>query len=375
MNDTSIYKKDFEGARERSYLNTGAEGLLLKSCCQAFCDYLRIKGKGASGRPQLYERDRLCKRRLAEMLRVSSEEIAILSNASEGINRLCQSIDWKPGVDEVVINDLEFPSNVLPWLKLQRQGIKVHVIESKNWSLEPSDFGRFINSNTRLVSVSHVSYMTGTRLDISGLGRMAHEAGAIFSVDATQSMGRVPVPMEEVDYLVASTYKWLASPHGGGIIFCRQSFLDSFEPAAVGWWSVADLFSADRFQSYELKDKAERMELGMPNFPVTFGINEAVRYLNCVGVDKIAAQLEPLCTYLVEALVDLGVELMTPVESSRRAGIVSFLYSQCEELAASLARDHNVHVWGGDGRIRISIHLYNDKDDVDALLKGLSMLL
>lgn len=375
MSDTSIYKQDFDGAEKKFYLNTAAEGLLLKNCRKAFGDYLAAKAMGAVGRPQLYERDRECKRQLAEMLDVNAKEIAILSNASEGINRLAQSIDWRTGIDEVVINDLEFPSNVLPWLKLQRQGVKVHVIESEDWTLSPSDFCRYINSNTRLVSVSHVSYMTGARLDISEIGRMAHEVGAVFAVDATQSMGRVPVPMEEIDYLVASTYKWLASPHGGGIVFCRQDFLDSFEPAGVGWWSVADLFSADRFEKYELKDRAERFELGMPNFPVVFGIEEAVRYLNTIGVDTIAADLEPLCNYLVEELIRLGVKLMTPIESSHRAGIVSFLHDACEDLANSLARDHDVHVWGGDGRIRVSVHLYNDREDVDAFLRGLSKLL
>src|SRR5690606_38898705 len=198
------------------------------------------------------------------------------------------------------------------------------------------------------------------------IGRIAHEAGAIFAVDATQSIGRVPVPMEEVDYLVASSYKWLASPHGGGIVFCRREFLDLFEPAGVGWWSVADLFSDDRFERYELKDGAERLELGMPNFPVVLGIKEAVEYLNTIGVETIAADLEPLCNYLVEELVRLGVKLMTPIEASNRAGIVSFRHDDCEHLANSLAQDHDVHVWGGDGRIRISIHLYNDREDVDA---------
>src|SRR5690606_1758406 len=260
-----------------------------KNTRKAFDEYLTAKAMGAAGRPLLYERDRECKRRLAEMLDVHSDEIAILSNASEGINRLCQSIDWRPGIDEIVINDLEFTSNALPWQKLQQQGVKVHVIRSENWTLSPSDFDRYINSNTRLVSVSHVSYMTGARLDISEIGRIAHEAGAIFAVDATQSIGRVPVPMEEVDYLVASSYKWLASPHGGGIVFCRREFLDLFEPAGVGWWSVADLFSDDRFERYELKDGAERLELGMPNFPVVLGIKEAVEYLNTIGVETIAA--------------------------------------------------------------------------------------
>jgi len=364
----SPYRKDFEYPPGQGYFNTGAEGLLLKTCARSFEDYLRAKGIGAEGRPQLYEKGQECKSGIARLLGVSAKEIAVVSNASEAINRLCNSIPWNPGRDEVVINDLEFPSNVLPWLRLQKRGVKVRIVRNRNWHVVPEDFEREINDNTRLVSVSHVSYMTGSRLDIQEIGRMAHSVGAIYSVDATQSLGRIPIPMECIDYLVASTYKWLISPHGGGVVFCSRDLLDSFEPEAVGWWSVADIFRADRFERYELKSDASRLELGMPGFPVLYGISDAVAYLNEVGISRIEQDLQPVSDFLIEEVSKLKVELMTPLPQTQRAGLVSFLHPDCMRIAEELSGE-GIQVWGGDRRVRISVHLYNDRSEVETLVK------
>ncbi len=370
----SPYKPDFPGLENRAYLNTGAEGIPPKRCHAALEQYLSAKSRGAEGRPDLYALETACKQRIGQLLSTSAESIAFLGNASECINRLCNAIDWKPGHDEVIIDDLEFPSNVLPWLNLKRKGVEVKVLKSRSWFLTPEDFSAAISSRTRLVSVSHVSYSSGARLDIAEIAKIAHSRGAVFCVDATQSLGRIPVPLEGVDYLVASTYKWLLAPHGGGVLYCSPTLLPKLQPAAAGWWSVRDLFSEERFRTVDFKPTSARFELGMPNFLTLYGLNDSAAYLQEVGVAKIAGDLEPVCDFLIEELSRLPVSLMTPRQPERRAGLISFENANCEEIARRLAAER-VHVWGGDGRVRISVHLYNDLTDAEQFIGSLRRIL
>lgn len=370
--ERSPYKKDFPGLENCVYLNTGAEGLLLNTFSEAARDYFQAKSRGGRGRPHLYAALQECRAKIASLLGVSPQEIAFLSSASEGLCRLCNALSWQEG-DEVVIDDLEFPSNVLPWLQLRRRGVRVRIVHHRGWNLETEDFARHITEKTRVVSVSHVSYRSGLRLDIPEIGRHAASAGAIFCVDATQSLGRIPVPLQGVDYLVSSTYKWLLSPHGGGIVFCRRSLLDRLEPDSIGWWSVSDHFSPDRFETYRLKGGAERLELGMPGFLSIYGLSQALSYLGGIGIPAIESQLQPVLDSLIEELQKLQVRLMTPRDPGRRAGLVSFEHEDSESLAEELAC-RNIQVWGGDGRVRISIHLYNDLQDVGELVTALGRL-
>ena len=369
VREVSRFKQDFPALEDRVYLNTGAEGIPAPGSRKAIEAYLEAKNRGAEGRPELYRQDRRCKKLLGKFLGVSQDEIAVLGNASEGLNRLCGSFDWKVG-DEVVIDDLEFPSNVLPWILLREKGVRVHVLESDNWCLNPDRFAAQINERTKLVSVSHVSYMSGTRLDIHSIGKLAHSVGSLFCVDATQSLGRITIPMDEVDYLVASTYKWMLAPHGGGIVYCKAGLLDRLNCRAVGSWSVKDIFTPDRFQKVELKSTAARLELGMPNFPILYPLGNALCYLLQADVAQFDKELQPTCDFLLEELGQMSLKLMTPSSAGLRAGIISFEHSDCERIARKLA-ENRVYVWGGDGRVRLSIHLYNDLEDARKLLARL----
>ena len=120
-------------------------------------------------------------------------------------------------------------------------------------------------TNTRVwVTVSHVSYLSGLRLDIDPIARAAHAHGALLLADVTQSLGVVPVDVSECDFAVASTYKWLLGVHGSGVLYWNRARLPEFAPGAVGWFSVDNFISPDRFERFTWKPTAERFELGMP---------------------------------------------------------------------------------------------------------------
>ena len=371
----SIPTKDkFPQTREYIYLNTAAEGLLSTDTQEALAEYTRAKSRGSVNRPKLYEVETETVGLATEFLGAQEGSVTFLANATEGLNLLANSLDWEDG-DEVVITDLEFPSNVIAWLRLQEQGVRLEVVEADGGMIRLEDITSRITERTKLVSVSQVSYKSGTQLPyLKELGDEVHRAGAVFAVDATQALGRVPVGVENVDFLVASSYKWLFTPHGLGITYCSPELLDRLTPSTAGWYGVPNIFTPDRFERFEFKEGAARFAAGMPNFSSIFGLRASLRYLLEIGVGHLDSSLAPLVQKMRSDLVDLGLELLTPEEQAYHSGIVAFLHPKAREIGSALAEE-DVVIWANDGRVRSAIHLYNDEAEVDRYIAALGGIL
>jgi cysteine desulfurase/selenocysteine lyase len=356
-----------------AYLDTAAEGLPLDESRDALLEYFADKSAGTPGRTRMFEAENNTVRAAASMLGTSEGNVALVGNATDALNLLSNSIRWKSG-DEVLITDLEFSSNVVCWLRLRDQGVHLEVLPSHLGSIELHQFTSHLRPNTRVVSVSQVSYKTGTQFPfLAELSREIHRAGALFVVDATQALGRVPVSVEGVDFLVASSYKWLLGVHGVGIVYCAPHLLDELRPGAAGWYSVNDVFAPDRFERFALKEGAARFTGGMPNFPSIYVLRKSLGFLMQLGIERIDSELRPLVQRAREGIAALGFQLLTPADPASASGIVSFAHDAPEDLGHAL-RDTGVIVWAGDGRLRASIHIYNDENDIDSLLASLGEL-
>jgi cysteine desulfurase/selenocysteine lyase len=158
-----------------------------------------------------------------------------------------------------------------------------------------------------------------------------------------------------------------------GLVYCAPHLLDELAPGAAGWYSVTDSFAPDRFERFALQDGAARFTGGMPNFPSIYVMRESLGFLVQLGIERIDLQLKPLVKKLREGIASLGFQLLTPLDEMYASGIVSFVHDDPEELGRAL-RERGVIVWAGDGRLRASVHIYNDEGDVDALLTNLHEL-
>ena len=363
----------FPRAAEVAYLDSAAEGLPLPSGEEALQLYFTLKSKGSPGRKQLHEEERAACRALARLLNGREEDIALVASVSDALNIFANSLEWRDG-DEVVVSDMEFPSGVLAWLRLERRGVRLRVVPTRQGMISLDDFSHVIGPSTRVVCASHVSYKTGTRIPfLAGLGRLAHRHGALLVVDATQSLGRLPVCLDEADLLVASSYKWLLGVHGLGVVWLSAAARERLSPGALGWYSLAELFTPDRFTRYHAKPGAGWMMCGMPVFPSICVMRRCAEFLLETGVEKIEMELRPVVEALRSGLAKLGLDLLTPPGPEYASGIVSFAHPECEKVGAALERE-GVIVWRGDGRVRASVHLYNDAGDVDRLLRVLAAL-
>ena len=371
---TSKCRHLFPRAARGGYLDTAAEGLPAPGVGEALTAYFLEKEKGTPGRKRHFEKESEARELAAQLLDTPVNNIAFAPSASDALNTLALSLDLRPG-DEVITTELEFPSNVLPWLALRARGIKVHVLPCPAGYIDLQDIAARFSNRTRLVSISLVSYKSGARfLETRELAELVHEAGGALCVDATQAFGRCPVPLDGVDYLMSSSFKWLMAPHGLAVVYMSPAFRERFEPLGVGWYSVENVFWPDRFERYTLKRGAPCIAAGMPNFASLYAICESLRFL--LGLDRAAerARLDRLSIELRARLVALDVEMLTPADPALVSGIVAFSHDDATQIGPALEQE-GITVWAGDNRVRASLHCYNDESDVDLLAGALDRVL
>lgn len=368
------FKHLFPRAQQVAYLDTAAEGLPAPGCAEAFAQYCRDKQQGTPGRKYFHQVEGETLDLAARLLGTPRSNVAFVSSASEALYVLAGSIEWKPG-DEVIISEIEFPSNIIPWLRLRDRGVRVIVVPAKQGALQWESVAERISPRTRLISLSLVSYKTGSYLTgVPNLAAEAKRVGAFLSIDATQALGRCPVNLEGVDYLIASTFKWLIGPHGLGLVYLSPEFRKHFHPVSLGWYSVTDAFEPHRFEKYTLKNGAACLSAGMPNFPSLYALRESLRFLVDIGVGSYHEELRPLVEHLRTGFEQLGCDMLTPPGSGNASGIVAFSHAKAEAIGAALEQE-GVVVWGGDGRVRAAVHLYNDHHDVTRCLTVLASIL
>jgi selenocysteine lyase/cysteine desulfurase len=188
------------------YLNTAAEGLLLKSCREAMLQYLADKATGEPGRIPMWAALERARGRAAELFGVPASRTALVSSTTEALNTIARGIDWRPG-DEVVFTSVEFPSNMFPWVDLSETGVRKRIVSPRDGRIWLEDVLEEITPRTRLVTLSQVSYATGQHLDPRPVWARVRNSDTLLCVDATQAAGRVPVSGEHADFAVASVFK------------------------------------------------------------------------------------------------------------------------------------------------------------------------
>ncbi|MDP6059039.1 MAG: aminotransferase class V-fold PLP-dependent enzyme, partial [Pirellulaceae bacterium] len=172
----------------------------------------------------------------------SKDEIALVANTSTGLNMVANGLHWREG-DNVVITDVEYPANRYPWQDLQRIGVElIEVSQEPDGRIEVDQVCDAVTDRTRIVAISHVQYASGFRIELRPISDLVHQAGGHLCVDAIQSLGAMPVDVQEegIDFLAADGHKWLLAPEGCGVFYCRRDLIELLHPALVGWMNMED---------------------------------------------------------------------------------------------------------------------------------------
>src|SRR6266568_1011117 len=203
----------FPITRNCVYLNHAADGPLPSPVVRTLYTYIEDTSNfGNVHFARWTEHERGAHRRMANMIRVRPDQVAMTASTGDGLMMIAGGLRWKPG-DMIVSAECEFPSNVYPWLNLQAQGVQVHLVKMRENRVAVEDVLSSITERTRLVSLSLVEFSTGYRNDIATIARYCHDRGIICGIDAAQALGAldIDVRMLGVDYLAAVSNKWLLS--------------------------------------------------------------------------------------------------------------------------------------------------------------------
>ncbi len=362
-------RADFPGLDSMTYLNTAAEGIPPQPVVSAIEQYAQDKLLGMDGRKLHEAQWQSVRERTARFYGLTADEIGLCSCSSEAFNLAAMALQLRDG-DEVVINDLDFPSGATPWLHPSCPA-DVRLWRSHDGALRVDDLIPLLGPRTRLVSTSLVSFFNGYTIPLpSVVEAVRAHSPALLALDVTQALGRIPLELDGVDLIVSSTHKWILASHGGGLVGVPKERADAWTVPAGGWFNLQNAFEADRFEQAVPKPGALSFGVGMPNYPAVYAVNAGLGYIESVGVDAIDAHARPLVLNCLEELNSRPVELLTPDDPDAIAGILALRHPDAEAIHRRM-HNANIHIMCHAGRLRVALHGYNTAADLERLLEAL----
>ncbi len=319
---------------------------------------------------------------LAAMINADYEEIALIRNTGDAISQIAGGLDWRSG-DVIVMPACEYPSNIYPWMDAARRyGCRIEMVPER---ISPQGVARVDEEEliaacqthgAKLLAISHVQWGSGQKMDIERLGQFCRGSGVLFAVDVIQSLGVIPVDVRgsQIDFLFAGGHKWLMSPPGAGVLFCRRELIDRVQPPAVGWLSVVNPYKWET--NFTLQPSAGRFESGTHAYACLMGLKSSVGLLGEIGVEEIFRHVRSLGDRFSAGIVEAGYTLVSPRGAASSSGAVSFNHPTiaAEEIVKSLRQSHRIELAARCGRLRFAPHFYNSSEQVDYVLKHLPKL-
>lgn len=329
---------------------------------------------------------------VARFLGAEVEEIALVESTSHGLGVAAAALPLERG-DRVLISDLEFMEVAIPWLQLAGRGIETDCVPHRGGRAEVEDFAARLTPAHKVIAISSVQWSNGYRCDLEQLAALCRERGVWLVVDAIQQLGAIPLDVRKtpVDVLACGGHKWLNSPFGTGFLYLRRKRWAELRPPLAGYMSVETPAGGwgHYFQTpaitpvakYEFVSGARRFETGgTSNYAGAIGLAASLRMIQSIGTERIAGHIHGLTERLIGGLERLGLEVLTPRERERRAGIVTFTRGSAERDVALMERLLGrkifvaVRYTSRVGGVRVSCHFYNDEADVERLLEALTSL-
>jgi selenocysteine lyase/cysteine desulfurase len=305
------------------------------------------------------------------LLNADPEDVAFVKNTSEGIGIVAEGLDWRPG-DNVVTAEEEYPANVYPWLNLAGRGVEVRRVPSRGARVEIDDLRAALDARTRLLTLSWVEFASGFRNDLDAVGALCRERGILFFVDAIQGLGLLPLDVRRtpIDFLAADGHKWLLGPEAAGLFYIRRELVERLHPVGVGWNSVIGSRDFSRID-FRLKPHAGRWESGSYNVAGITALGASLELLLDLGIPAVADRVLDLTDHLCAGAARAGLDVFSSRRPGDRSGIVSLAVPGDLRALVRRLRAENLVVNQRAGRLRVSPHCYNSREEIDHLLTAL----
>jgi selenocysteine lyase/cysteine desulfurase len=304
----------------------------------------------------------------ARFINAQPDEVAILTSASAGINPIANALTFD-GRNKVVMSEYEFPTMAHIWLAQQPRGAQIQFLDGVNNTVTTECYEAAIDERTRIVPLTHVAFVNGSRSDVPAIVRIAHSRGALVFLDGYQDCGTRPLDVKalDVDFFVTGTLKYLLGPPGLGFLYVRRELIEKLNPTMTSWMAQRHTFAFDT-KNLDPAPDARRFEGGSPPIPNIYFARPALDLLVRIGMDNVAAQIERLTRAFLTGVRNLQIESKTPASS-----VGPLVVLRSNDAAAMLAKLTARGIMASTRRdgVRFAFHVYNTMDDVGTALSAL----
>ncbi len=388
--DLQHLRQETPGCAHVLHFNNAGSSLMPQPVLDATVAHLQLEARigGYEAAAQATQRLEHVYDAVATLISCSRDEVAIVENATRAWDMAFYSIPFKPG-DRILTASTEYASNYIAYLQqAQKTGATIEVIPNDEHGQVSLDaLKNMLDDKVKLIAITHVPTNSGIVQPIAAVGKLAREAGILYLVDACQSVGQMPIDVQQIgcDMLSATGRKYLRGPRGTGFLYVRRAILEQLEPPFLDL-HAAEWLSPDR---YEIRPDARRFENWETNYAGKIGLGVAIDYANSLGLDTIWRRVKTLAYQLRSQLTTLP-DVIVRDRGITQCGIVTFTIEEHDpedikrELAAS---DINVSVSMRNGAlldmdakkltsvVRASVHYYNSEEEVERFCKRIANMI
>jgi selenocysteine lyase/cysteine desulfurase len=358
--------------KKKIYLNSCSQGALSVEVQQAYQRYLCDWEEKGSPWELWVERGETAREAFATLINALPDEIAVCSSVSAAISNLASAFDFSGERNKIVVSDFEFPTAAQIWHAQEQRGAQVVHVPAAGNIIPLERFADAIDERTKLVSLSHVCYRNGSRLDVPAIVELAHQKGALVLLDSYQALGTFPIDVKalQVDFLVGGVLKYLLASAGLAYLYVKRDLLPRLQPTASGWFAQANIFAMDIYANTP-SPTARRFEAGTPTIPNIYAAIAGIKLIQSIGLAKIEHHLHDLTDAIKEGAMRRGFSLVSPIDPARHGALIT-LRSHKVDLLVKRLEAAEIITSSRDNNLRISPHIYNTLDDIDKLMDCLT---
>ena len=366
--DVEAVRKLFPAADRMTYLDSGFQTPMSRPVKKAFEQFIADAFETAGPKSIWIARLEEARAKVAVLFNVSPNEIAFTKNTSESMNIAANALPLKAG-DNVLMIHGDHPNNAYAFLNLQKKGVEIRFIPLTD-VVNADSFRPHIDANTKAISMSQVTFHSGHRFDVEGIGQLCKDKAIYYVVDVMQAIGVVPIDAKKIGatFIGSGTHKGLLVPQGLGLLYWDSNRTE-LEPAYLAAASLAhppaDLVAQP--SNTAPKATAGRFEIGNFNLPAGHALSAALDLINSVGVEKIQAHCLELGDRLIAGLDNLGVAVVGPRDHAHRAPHIYVAALPADDWLDHLTAN-GVRVSPERDGVRISLAMFNTASDIDRFL-------
>ena len=366
--EVTAIRSRFRIFKRKIYLNSCSQGALCDAVEASQQEHIQSWRDSGSPWDLWVEKYETARTAFAQFIGAEPDEVAIIPCASAGINSIASALDFRSR-RKVVMGEFEFPTMGQIWLAQQRRGMEIQFLESHKDRLSADAYAEAIDNQTLIVPLTHICFMNGFRSDVRAVTRVAHDQGALVMLDDYQDAGTRPINVKElnVEFYVTGALKYLLCPSGIAFLYVRRDLIEGLTPTITGWFGQQNPFAFDT-KHFDPAHTARRFEMGSPPVPHVYAVSAALELLRSVGFERIANHVGGLTQKFLEGARQLQIQIKTPPDS--RGPLVVLRMKDAEAMVKKFAHDDIVVSSRMDG-LRVSFHVYNSIEDVQAALSVL----